>query len=118
MKIVPEIRKPLRSIKGFENGIDYKRFSQEMPYMFADEPKRIEFFAEEWVIDQVVDWFGKDITIEPLAEGGCKVSVDASVNAMEYWAMQYLNAVEILSPKDLRERVKSNIENALKKYQN
>lgn len=35
---------------------------------------------------------------------------------MEYWAMQYLNAVEILSPKELRERIKKNVRVANEKY--
>ena len=39
IELVNEPSTPLRSIKGFENGIDYKRFSQGMPYMFADEPQ-------------------------------------------------------------------------------
>ena len=107
---------PLRTVKGFENGIDYKRFSQGMPYMFADEPQMIEFIADGWAIDQIVDWFGKDIRIEERQDGRFLVSLRASVNAMEYWAMQYMNAVEIVSPIDLRERIKTNVKNAFEKY--
>ena len=116
IELVNEPSTPLRSIKGFENGIDYKRFSQGMPYMFADEPQMIEFIADGWAIDQIVDWFGKDIRIEERQDGRFLVSLRASVNAMEYWAMQYMNAVEILSPKDLRERIKKNVQTANEKY--
>jgi predicted DNA-binding transcriptional regulator YafY len=35
---------------------------------------------------------------------------------MEYWAMQYMNAVEVLSPKELRERIKKNVQVANEKY--
>jgi predicted DNA-binding transcriptional regulator YafY len=35
---------------------------------------------------------------------------------MEYWAMQYMNAVEILSPKELRERIQKNVQVANEKY--
>jgi len=41
---------------------------------------------------------------------------EASPNAMEYWAMQYLNFVEILSPVSLRERIAANLEAATGKY--
>ncbi len=116
IELVNESSTPLRSIKGFENGIDYKRFSQGMPYMFADEPQMIEFIADGWAIDQIVDWFGKDIRIEERQDGRFLVSLRASVNAMEYWAMQYMNAVEILSPKELRERIKKNVQIANEKY--
>ena len=113
---ISELSTPLRSLKGFENGIDYKRFSQGMPYMFADEPQMIEFVADGWAIDQIVDWFGKDIWIEERQDGQFFVRVKASVNAMEYWAMQYLNAVEIISPIELRERIKKNVQSANEKY--
>ena len=116
IELVNEPSTPLRSIKGFENGIDYKRFSQGMPYMFADEPQMIEFIADGWAIDQIVDWFGKDIRIEERQDGRFLVSLRASVNAMEYWAMQYMNAVEILSPLELREQIKKNVQIANEKY--
>ena len=116
IEILDEPSTPLRSVKGFENGIDYKRFSQGMPYMFADEPQMIEFIADGWAIDQIVDWFGKDIRIEEREDGRFLVRVKASINAMEYWTMQYMNAVEILSPKELRERIKKNVQVAHEKY--
>ena len=116
IELLDTIRTPLKSIKGFEYGIDYKRFSQSMPYMFFDEPQPIEFIADGWVIDQIIDWFGKDIRIEERQDGRFLVKVQASVNAMEYWAMQYLNAVEVLSPLELRERIRKNIQSANEKY--
>lgn len=116
IELVNESSTPLRSIKGFESGIDYKRFSSALPYMFADEPKMIELIADGWAIDQIVDWFGKNIYIEEREDGRFLVRLRASVNAMEYWAMQYMNAVEIVSPLELRERIKKNIQTANEKY--
>lgn len=116
IELLETVRTPLKSIKGFENGIDYKRFSQSMPYMFFDEPQTVEFIADSWAIDQIVDWFGKNIRIEERQDGRFLVSMRASINAMEYWAMQYLNAVEVLSPLELRERLKKNVQAANEKY--
>ena len=76
----------------------------------------MEFISDGWAIDQIVDWFGKDITIEQQEDGRFLVRVKASINAMEYWAMQYMNAVEILSPIELRERIKKNVQAANEKY--
>ncbi len=106
---------PLRSLEGYQNGIDYKRFSASLPYMFSDSIERVEFLTDFRMIDQVIDWFGKEVKIEK--EGGMyKVSVRVSLQAMEYWAMQYLNNVEIISPLSLREKLKTNLQNALQKY--
>lgn len=106
---------PLCTIKGFENGIDYNRFSCQMPYMFADKPQLVTFRAEPWVIDQIIDWFGKNIEIKPENEKYV-ITVKTSSKAMEFWAMQYLNAVEILTPTSLREKIKENLLNATEKY--
>ncbi len=106
---------PVRSVKGYENGIDYKRLSSALPYMFSGKIERVEFYVEEGIIDQVIDWFGKDVHIEK--EGGrYKASVFVSLQAMEYWAMQYLNGVEVIFPSVLREKLKENLQKGAEKY--
>ena len=109
---------PLQSVKGYENGIDYKQLATTMPYMYTDKPERIEFIADEYVIDQLYDWFGKDIKMSKVADtdGKVKVSLFASPNAMEHWATQYLNYVEITTPQHLRERIRESLKNGIEKY--
>lgn len=116
IELLETVRTPLKTIKGYESGIDYKRFSSSMPYMFFDEPQNVEFYSEGWAMDQIIDWFGKDITIKEMPDGRFLIKLRASVNAMEYWAMQYLKAVEIIAPLDLRERIKNNLQSANEKY--
>ena len=83
--------------------------------MFADKLEYIEMLVGEDVLDQVIDWFGKDIKIEEV-EGKYKVSLLASPTAMEYWALQYVKSVEVIAPKSLRERIKETLENGLGQY--
>ena len=117
VRLTDEPATPIKTVPGYENGIDYKRFSTALPYMFADLPERIDFLAADWVIDQVIDWFGKEIRITPTEnEKEFRVSVLSSPNAMEYWALQYAGAIEILSPEKLREDVKEILIQASKKY--
>ncbi len=116
MQIEEESLTPLRTLDGYQNGIDYKRFSASLPYMFSDGIESVEFITDYRMIDHVIDWFGKEVKIEK--EGGMyKVSVRVSLQAMEYWAMQYLNNVEIISPPSLREKLKTNLRNAMEKYE-
>ena len=107
---------PLKNVKGYEKGMDFKKISSAMPYMFTDNPEIVEFLTKDWMIDQVLDWFGKEVNIVKLDGESIKVTVTASINAMEYWAMQYLNYVEIISPITLRDKIKENIQEAEKKY--
>ena len=106
----------LRTVDGFENGIDYKNFSAALSYMFTDTPEQIELLADNSVVDQIVDWFGYDIQIAPQGDG-IRVQLKSSPNAMTYWALQFAEHVEILSPPYLREKVRSILQNACKKYE-
>lgn len=117
IKIYDKPGKSLREIQGYDNGIDFKRISSAMPYMYSDAPQRVTFTADKSIIDQIIDWFGQDITINSAADDNkINISLMASPNAMEYWAMQYLNHVEITSPSELREKIKNNINAAILKY--
>lgn len=108
---------PLRSVPGYERGIDYKEMISSLPYMFSDKPESIVFLADDKIVDQIIEWFGKGIRIEKTSkEGIVRVMLKASPKAMEYWAMQYLNSVEIQNPVSLRDRIRENITAAAEKY--
>ena len=118
MSIYDKPATPIRSVKGYENGIDYKQIASTMPYMYTDKPEHIEFIADEYIVDQIVDWFGKDIRMSVLPDNEKKVKVEliSSPNAMEHWALQYLNHVEVIKPENLRGKIVESINNATKKY--
>ena len=115
IRLTDEPATPLRSLPGHVNGMDYKEYATSLPYMFTDPLENIEFLSEPDIVDQIVDWFGENARIQPCGDK-LKVYVKASPNAMEYWAMQYLNFVEILSPASLRSRIAANLETARGKY--
>ena len=118
MTIIDTKATPIKDVPGYENGINYKELSSTMPYMYSDQPEHIDFISDEGIIDQIVDWFGNDVRImKSNDEGKVRVSVKASPTAMEFWAMQYINHVEILSPEPLRIRMREVLNNGLKKYQ-
>ena len=106
----------IRTVEGYENGIDYKEIATGLPYMFTDKPQPIEFIADKNIIDHIVDWFGRDIKITEIDEATVKVELTASVFAMEHWAKQYLGFVEITKPLELREKIKDSLIEAIEKY--
>jgi len=117
MKITDKKAVPIREVPGYEGGINYKELSSTMPYMYTDKQEQIHFTADIEIIDQIIDWFGTDIRImKGEDDKKIEVSLKASPNAMGYWAMQYINHVEITSPESLRKRIKESLERGLEKY--
>ena len=120
MRIYDKPAIPITSVKGYENGIDFKQIASTMPYMYTDTPERIEFIADEYIVDQIFDWFGMDVKMSKMPDDEKKVKVElvASPNAMEHWALQYLNHVEVTKPEGLRNKIKEALNNAIEKYKN
>ena len=117
MTIVDQKATPITKVPGYENGINYRELSSAMPYMYTDKPEDIEFIADAAIIDQIIDWFGNEVRLIKTAdETKVLARIKASPNAMEHWAMQYINFVEITAPDSLRERIKEALKNGLKKY--
>ena len=118
MRICDRPAVPLTDVPGYESGIDFKIIASTMPYMYTDAPERIEFIADEKIVDQIVDWFGLEIKMAVMPNNPGKVLVEilASPNAMEHWALQYLNYVEVTKPESLRERIKESLQVGIGKY--
>ena len=62
--ILEQTSTDLKTIKGYENGINYGELSTAYPYLFTDELKTITFLADKNIIDDIIDWFGYTVEIE------------------------------------------------------
>lgn len=98
-----------------EQGMDFSALSLERPYMFTDASEKVVFYADESIADQVTDWFGSAAHIRP-EKGRLRVTVTTSTEAMRYWALQYLNYVEVISPPKLRENICRDLAAGIEKY--
>ena len=108
---------PLKKVPGYESGIDYKKISTTMPYLHSDKPERVEMLADAWVIDQVVDWFGKDLEVRETDDPEkIIISLWANPYAMSLWALQYVNYIEVISPAHLRTKIREFLKSGLDKY--
>lgn len=108
---------PLKKVPGYESGIDYKKISTTMPYLHSDKPERVEMLADAWVIDQVVDWFGKDLAVRETDDPEkIIISLCANPYAMSLWALQYVNYIEVISPAHLRNKIRDFLKTGLDKY--
>ncbi len=114
IRILDEARKPIESLK--EKELNLPKHMAEHLYMFAGESARVRFKAKNEIVDQIIDWYGKDIKIMPFAENESLIEVYVNKNAFFYWALQYGLFVEVMEPEDIRKRVSEAVFEINKKY--
>lgn len=120
IRVTGKACKPLSEVKGHEKGINLGRLNKTMPYLYEEEPTRIEFITAngaENMIDNVIDWFGTDVQITELSDGNYKFSLNASPRAMRFWILQYGKFVKVLAPQSLADQIKDDINQMKKLYE-
>ncbi len=106
----------IRTIKGYENGINYKELSTQMPYFNSTErPEIIEFYCDEGIVDQIVDWFGDDVIFN-IENNKIKVTIKANPASIIFWILQYIQYVEVIGPKKVKDKIIEILKNSYKKY--
>ena len=116
IKILETDAKPITKVKGFENGFDIAKYANENIYMFsADSVKATLKLFDEYAVGIIVDWFGNNASIYQ-KDGQVFADVAANEKAIVYWCLQYGEHVELISPKPIRDKIKSAIDNMAKRY--
>lgn len=115
IQILDEPRKPVEALEGGE--INLPKHMAEHIYMFAGESIRAKFRAKNYLIDQLIDWYGKDVEIKPENDEDCIVTVNVNKNAFLCWALQYGQHIEVIEPAEVREQVIQNVKEILQKYE-
>ena len=107
----------IHKVPGYSRGIDFKKFSRALPYMFSDDPETIVFKADATLVDQVVDWFGKDIQVATLPEENkVLITLEACPNGMEVWLLQYAKSTEVIKPDSLRQKIIEDLKDITNRY--
>ena len=113
--ILDEALTPYKEVNGGKD-IDYKDLSVARPYMYADESCDITIRCDEKYYDQIVDWFGFDSYIDKLNDNMIEVTIKSSPEAFVYWALQYGDICEVVSPDSVRNKIIEKIKEVNKTY--
>jgi len=109
--------KPVREVEGMKNGLYLPKHMAEHLYMFSGESIPVTFRMKKIILNDVIDWFGSDIAFSDETEEEVTARVTVNWHAMRHWALQYCRHVRVLSPPDLVQTVKEDLQNALNNYQ-
>ncbi len=116
IKLLDTHAKPMRDVQGLEHGLDLPKHMAEHLYMYPGKSESVVFRAKKYLLNDLVDWFGKEIRFSNETADTVDCRVHVNLQAMRMWCMQYALHVEVLEPKELREQLEGDLRNALKQY--
>ena len=108
---------PIQQVRGMKNGLYLPKHMAEHLYMFSDESVPVSFRMKKHILNDVIDWFGMDVAFTDETEDEVTARVIVNHSAMRYWAQQYCRFVRVLTPADLAETIKTDLQNAVQMYQ-
>ncbi|MBR3805570.1 MAG: WYL domain-containing protein [Clostridia bacterium] len=116
VRILDTPAKKTDKVRGLDGGLDLPTHMAEHIYMFGGECGMVTFKAKKYIINDIIDWFGTDVSFFKESEDEIRVATRVNYHAMKYWAMQYGYHVTVTSPPTLVEEIKNELTAAAKKY--
>lgn len=95
---------------------DPYEYAKTKIYMFHGDDERIAIRCDMCILDNIIDIFGKDVRLELSGTDQFNAFVKSSFEGMKHLAVQYIDHMEVLEPKELREEIKQVLKEANKKY--
>ncbi len=94
-------------------------FAESSIEMFGGKKEEVEAVCHIWLLDTVLETFGRNVTIEKISgdEKHFKLLVDTNPLGFKMWAMRNIDLVEVKRPLSLRNEMIEVIKNAMKKYE-
>lgn len=108
--------KPITDLPGMKSGFDLSKHMSEHIYMFADKTVRTKFIATKGIVNDIMDFFGKDVKFSDETEDTVTVTANVVELDMMLWAMQFATEVTVLEPANLAAKCKDNILKAAERY--
>lgn len=93
-----------------DDGFEPHTVAKDAVYAHTGKTERIEMLVDKKIINDVIDKFGSDVLISE-DEDRLRVTINASVKGMRYWALQFLESVEIIEPISLRNEILELLKN-------
>ena len=103
-------------IKHLSKNKDAYEYARNKLFMYSGKMEYISFLCEESLIDNMIDIFGKELMLYPQKNNKFLLTVSTSRKGAKFLALQFLDALEIIEPKDLKKEFKKELDEYIKKY--
>ena len=105
-----------KKVHGLENGLNLPKHMAEHLYMFAGSSIPVTFRAKKYIMNDLFDWFGNNMTVSDETDDEITVRVTVNERALRHWALQYSLHIKVLTPESLAGQIKADLQTALQKY--
>ena len=101
----------MKNIQVLKEGLDVSKRDAKLDsvkrvvYAFSGEPESIHLHCDKSALRYVIERFGKDATITKNSDDSFEAYFRAAPQGLIYWALQYLDSVEVVSPASVRDEV-------------
>lgn len=106
---------PRDKVKG-RIGFDLNKYINENPYMYGGEICPVEMLIQKDSIGEIIDAFGFDFSLLSDDEDTVKIRFFASLSDVFDWIKRFGKIAEIISPQDLRDKIRQYCYVAYDKY--
>ena len=114
--ILDERRVPIRSVKGYENGIDVARYANENVYLLSSRSVKAKLRLLNPDSGQYIEeWFGDSARFYE-EDGTMLVEISANERALIYWCLQYGEEAVLLSPEETKGKIICLLEQIRNEY--
>ena len=109
----------LRSLPAFKAGMRLSEYLTQHPNLWKGKLDRAVLRCPKYLMGDIVDAFGTKAQICEDADASMmQVRLLVDTEALYHWALQFADSVEVLKPKQVRERVAETLRVAVERYEN
>ncbi len=109
--------KASRDGKNIFKNIDMSNYNTKVFGMYGGKQQKVKIRFENYLIEPVIDRFGRDVFIIDEKDSHFSVTIDAQISPQFFaWAFGFGDACEILSPPEVREEMKEISQKLVKMY--
>ena len=118
IRILEDPIKPFETLRG-ANGhpLDLAAYMRKHIYMYSSEDCRAKLRIRKTFVSDIIDLFGRDVTLSEENDTHVNVSVYANEMSIEQFAKNYAPDIIVLEPKEMAMHIMENLEKSLKIYQ-
>ena len=99
-----------------ESEQDAYRYAKNKLFMYSDEQLHVRLRCENRIMDQMIDIFGTEMKILKRDDESFITSVLVNKQGVLFLAQQFMEAIEIIEPDNLRKTMKEQLKLTLQKY--